>query len=134
MLFRSQKEITTDLASVLVPSMILQPIVENAIKYGVSGIEWDAKVSIYVSLEEDTVCVIVRDNGVGISEDVIAGIFRESTRIDTEQGIEQSNGVGLRNVRARMQLYYGRDDVMDITSGGDNMGTEVALKIPLRGK
>lgn len=124
------KEIDTSVTSVLVPSMILQPIVENSVKHGVRDIDWVAKITVSVTYEDNAVYVSVRDNGVGMATELIDDIYSAETRIYDRNESEDTNGVGLKNVMTRLRLFYEIDDVMLITSEGKDMGTEVVLIIP----
>lgn len=123
-----EKHIDEDLVSVSVPSMILQPIIENAINHGVRDIDWPAKIILSVYSTGNLITISVKDNGRGMTaeqiEDVLAG--RSSPR---KRG-DETNGVGLSNVVSRLRLFYEQEDVFDITSGGENLGTEVLLYIP----
>jgi len=75
----------------LVPNLILQPLVENAIKHGVSKIDEEGRIEIHARREEDTLVMCVRDNGPRIGE----------------SGLRTGEGVGLRNTRQRLAELYG---------------------------
>ena len=79
--------------------------------------------------ENDRICVSVRDNGIGISPEQTQSILNNDLNGNGLQ--EHTTGVGLRNVIGRLRLFYNRDDVMEITSTGSGMGTEVAVFIPV---
>lgn len=120
-----EKDIDEALLSVEMPGMILQPIVENCVNHGIR--EMGDKGVIFLSLfeKEGRVCISVKDNGIGMSgeviEKVLAGTYTEEER--TTGG----NGVGMDNVISRMKLFTGREDVISVTSAGEGMGTEVCL-------
>ncbi len=124
-LFR--KEVLCDATKVRVPSMILQPIVENAVKHGISGIDRAGEILLKVVKEGEYLTIIIKDNGVGISEDKIANILSGDIK-STEKKVN-STGVGLNNVISRLQLYYGQDKLLTINSKGKDMGTEVRIII-----
>ncbi len=124
-LFR--KEVLCDTTKVRVPSMILQPIVENAVKHGISGIDRAGEILLKVVKEGEYLTIIIRDNGVGIPEDKIANILSGDIK-STEKKVN-STGVGLNNVISRLQLYYGQDKLLTINSKGKDMGTEVRIII-----
>lgn len=124
-----QKTIDEELIDVLMPGMVLQPLVENCINHGFCTVEWDKMIELSVYRERDSICVSVRDNGVGISGEKIDRIMHDGLNFDDLR--EAANGVGLDNVISRLRLFYGREDVVEITSAGENMGTEVAIYIPL---
>lgn len=123
------KEIEEGVTDVPMPAMILQPLVENSINHGLRDVEWEKKIWLSVYRENDRICVSVRDNGVGISPERTQSILNNGLNGDGLQ--EHTTGVGLRNVIGRLRLFYNRDDVMEITSTGSGMGTEVAVFIPV---
>ncbi len=123
-----EKDIDESCVGALIPGMVLQPIVENAVNYGVRNIDREKLISLSVFREDDIIKVRVSDNGAGMTgeriEEVMSGTAGE------EPGMKDSNGVGLPNVIARMRLYYGREDVLEIESEGKDKGTTVTLFIP----
>ena len=122
-----EKQVDDSLLDIKIPSMVLQPIVENSVNYGIRDIDWPGKIVLKVYELLDNICVSISDNGVGIEPDVVekilSGHFHGSSMAD-------SNGIGLDNCINRLSIYYGRHDVMDILSQGKNMGTETILYLP----
>ena len=123
------KEIEEGVTDVPMPAMILQPLVENSINHGLRDVEWEKKIWLSVYRENNRICVSVRDNGIGISPEQKQSILNNDLNGNGLQ--EHTTGVGLRNVIGRLRLFYNRDDVMEITSTGSGMGTEVAVFIPV---
>lgn len=123
------KEIEEGVTDVPMPAMILQPLVENSINHGLRDVEWEKKIWLSVYRENNRICVSVRDNGIGISPEQMQSILNNDLNGNGLQ--EHTTGVGLRNVIGRLRLFYNRDDVMEITSTGSGMGTEVAVFIPV---
>jgi sensor histidine kinase YesM len=119
------KEIDEDLLDVKIPRMILQPIVENCINYGVRNVDWAKKIKISVYALEDFVCVSIKDNGIGMEAETIEKILEGSYEGNPSK--TDSNGVGLDNCIERLNIFYERDDVLDIISEGKNKGTETIL-------
>ena len=78
------------------------------------------------------ICVSVCDNGIGMTEEKIQEIMEE--KVESADEDKDSNGIGLNNVINRMKLFYHTDNVVEITSNGENMGTEIALFIPIEEK
>jgi len=99
-------------ASVPVPAMTIQPLVENAIKHGVSAIEGSGMVGVKVALAGELLCVEVSDNGPGFPPGFSIG----------------NNGHGLRNVADRIAGYYGSCAQLRWENGRE--GTQVFLSIP----
>jgi signal transduction histidine kinase len=97
----------------LVPHMILQPLVENAIRHGISPSVQGGHVQIRAEQLDDRVVITVEDDGVGI-----AG------KRDTS-----GHGVGLANLRARLEHLYGPDQSLDV-SPRDGAGTAVRVMLP----
>lgn len=119
------KEIDEDLLDVKIPRMILQPIVENCINYGVRNVDWAKKIKISVYALGDFVCVSIKDNGIGMEAETIEKILEGSYEGNPSK--TDSNGVGLDNCIERLNIFYERDDVLDIISEGKNKGTETIL-------
>ena len=113
--------------TISMPGMILQPIVEISVNYGIRDIDWEGRIELSATKEEGYVCISIRDNGVGMSQEKIDKIM--SGRLKSDDISKNSNGVGLDNVMQRLRMFYNREDVMEITSVGENMGTEVAIKL-----
>lgn len=122
------KNIDEQYLSVSVPSMILQPVVENCIKHGLHDVEWEKKIDVSVTGEDDRIVISVSDNGVGIPQDIIDKIITGTLK--DEEYINKKDGVGLDNVITRLKTFYDRENVIEITSVGPDMGAEIALYIP----
>ena len=103
---------------VLMPPMILQPIVENSYIHGLSSLEQGGKITIISQMMSDYVEVIIKDNGVGMSEKIIHEIMKKS----------ESENIGVRNVRERLELYYHQENLFDIKNSD---GVEVTIKLPI---
>jgi two-component sensor histidine kinase len=99
----------------LIPNLVLQPLVENAVKHGLSRKVGPGTLRIAARLDDGLLTLVVGDDGLGMSSNVLADVFER--------------GVGLRNLRARLERLYGPAHLPEITStpGG---GTRVELKLP----
>lgn len=124
-----EKQIDEQLVNVRVPSMILQPIVENAINYGIRDIDWEGLILLKVTMDHDEICISIKDNGIGMSQERIDEVLRGEIRENDPSA--DSNGVGLGNVINRLKLFYEKEDVLDIFSEGKDKGTEVVIYIPV---
>ena len=122
------KNIDEHYLSISVPSMILQPIVENCIKHGLHDVEWEKKIDVSVTGEDDRIVISISDNGIGIPQDIIDKIMNGTLK--DEEYINKKDGVGLDNVITRLRTFYDRENVIEITSVGPDMGAEIALYIP----
>jgi signal transduction histidine kinase len=97
-----------------VPRLILQPLVENAIKHGVAPRSGDGLIEISARRKDDMLWIEVRDNGVGLSGSARARLH---------------NGVGLSNTRARLDCLYGSAHRLEFSE--DTGGLAVRMQIPL---
>ncbi|MEC7455342.1 MAG: histidine kinase [Pseudomonadota bacterium] len=108
-------DVSSDAEQLHVPSMILQPLVENAIKYAIAPCEEGGEIKISAGLYKDEMIVIsVADNGPGFDENLID---------------ESSVGVGLRNTRERLNTFYRGNSRFLIDSNGKN-GTKISIIVP----
>ena len=125
------KEVDEEVTHVRVPSMILQPLVENAVNYGIRDIDWEGHIDLKVYRDGSDVLLSVKDNGVGMSRDKIERILSGEAAGEVSADHAASNGIGLGNVIERLQIYTGRSDVMEIKSEGVNKGCEFVIKVPM---
>ncbi len=112
-----------------VPSMILQPIVENCVNYGIRDIDWEGRIVLSVFAINDILCVSIKDNGIGMSQEMIDKIM--TSRLKEADLSKDSNGIGMDNVIGRLRLFLKSDDNLEILSEGQNKGTEVRIYLPL---
>ena len=109
-----EEKIEAGARELLLPSLILQPLVENAVKHGISPKVGGGRVTIEASVAHGDLRLAVRDTGVGLRDD--RAIY--------------DHGVGLRNVRDRLLRLYGAAYAPQVVSRpGD--GTTVTLRIPV---
>ena len=104
--------------------LIVQPILENAIYYGVKNMDEDGEIHVKGWKENDDIYITVSDNGFGIPEDYLKTILS-----DTEHKKAHGSGVGLINVHKRIQLRFGEQYGISIVSELDE-GTCVTIHIP----
>ena len=110
-----EKQISPDTLDVIVPSMILQPLVENSIKHGFSRKVGGGRIVIRSVRQNSHAIIEVEDDGLGMTED----------RLNTAL----SDGIGLSNVNERLGVIYGAAYGLRITSV-PNLGTIIRLEIP----
>jgi two-component system, LytTR family, sensor kinase len=104
-----------DLLDVMVPSFLIQPLVENAIRHGVAPRLSGGHVEVTVARHNSLLKLLVRDNGVGLAEG---------------WQFDRNAGVGLGNVASRLEHLYGRRDLLRIVPGA-SAGVEVQVDVPL---
>jgi two-component system LytT family sensor kinase len=117
---RVVKEIEPDTLEVPVPSMLLQPLVENSIKHGLEPRISGGTITLRSRIKEGTLIIEVEDDGVGIAPDRVlrTGVLEH-----------KGTGIGMRNVRERLEVLYGEDAVFEVTSR-PGRGTLVTLHMP----
>lgn len=128
------KEIDNSVLDIRVPSMILQPVVENAVNYGIRNIDYEGEIRLKVDQDEEHIMITISDNGAGMEQDAIDRVLNSDIKMGTETRevnlARDSNGIGLRNVINRLRLYYNVHDIFRIESEGRNKGTNVTITIP----
>ena len=104
-------EIEPETLDAAVPNMLLQPLVENAIRHGIARKVGGGRVEITARREGDALCLMVRDTGPGLGDATLTGL---------------STGVGLANTRSRLQHLFGARHSLDFS---EPPGGGVAVKI-----
>lgn len=115
----------------LVPSMILQPLVENAMIHGLEPKIGQGILKISIYKEPGQVIISVYDNGVGMDQETIDNmmLYAESDP-NKKNGIKKShNSIGVSNVIRRCMLFYGRN-ILEIHSEKKDQYTKLTLAIP----
>lgn len=112
-------------ANAKLPVLIIQPIVENAIKHGIAPKSEGAALTISAWENGKYVEILVKDQGVGIEETRLREI-QAGQQTDDGEGA----GVGLRNINERLRYHFGVDSQLKISSA-IGQGTAVQFKIPL---
>lgn len=125
-----EKDVDTSLENLTIPAMILQPVVENSVNYGIRDITWEGKIELSVYREGNYAYIRIDDNGIGMEPEKIQKIM--SSELKEADVNRDSNGIGLDNVIGRLKLFYDRDDVFEISSPGRDQGTQVTIRIPLK--
>ncbi|MFD1956661.1 sensor histidine kinase [Paenibacillus thailandensis] len=112
----------------LIPPLIIQPLVENAVVHGLDNRSEGGFVSVTAVLEDGDLLVEVADNGMGINEARIAEIYRSLNDFEEEDGYR----IGLRNVHQRLILTYGETSGLRIASVSGE-GTRISFRIAAGG-
>lgn len=123
-----------DFASVPMPKLLIQPLVENAILHGVESRIGPGSVSVQVGKSEDQrlLTITVSDNGKGMDEDTL-GRITSALRTGIMPS-SKGSGIGILNVQQRIKLYYG-DNMPELTGlsiCSDSEGTQIKLTIPMQ--
>jgi two-component system, LytTR family, sensor kinase len=107
-------EIEPETVDAQVPHFLLQPLVENAVRHGVSRLSSGGEIRIAASHDSDYLHLLVSDNGPGLTDST---------------GGPGGNGLGLGTTRERLRTLYGSDQSLEVRDGVEG-GVEVLVKIP----
>lgn len=121
-------QIDPEAKSCLVPKLILQPLVENAMIHGIEKKIGNGYLFINANIKNDKLIIQVLDNGVGMDEDTLAML--SEGRYENPVG-KNGTGNGILNVQNRIRLLFGEDNGMKIESNS-NVGTLFELTIPIQ--
>ena len=113
-----------DVENIAMPSMILQPLVENAVTHGLKDVTEDGEVSIEVGSYQDEVIISIADNGVGISPQKLEKLILNDFQVDED---ERSH-LGLYNVTKRLKAFF-HDRVKIIVDSDIDCGFEITIRI-----
>jgi sensor histidine kinase YesM len=118
-----------DMKKVKVPGMTIQPLVENAFIHGIEGKEDGGYINITIHDEKGDCNIIIEDNGVGISKEILDKI--NNYNYDTKH-IGHTTGLGINIVEKRLRYLYNKKNMFKVESE-EGKGTKVYLKIPIMG-
>ncbi len=104
------------------PPMLLQPLVENAIRHGLDPLPEGGRLQLRVSVDGDGLCVEVQDDGVGLPT--------AAPELDAQTDVAGNSSFGLNNVRERLRTTFGDAASLKL-SAAPARGTVVTLRIPL---
>lgn len=121
--FDALVEYDEQVADCLIPKMLIQPLVENAIIHGVKMEDKNGMITVIAHRRDGDVCIRIEDNGVGMTEERIRDIM--SSRVSAGRV-----HLGVRNVYERIRLYFGEDYGLSINSAPGE-GTQITLLIPV---
>ncbi|MBQ9366051.1 MAG: sensor histidine kinase [Schwartzia sp.] len=135
--FDYEINVDDDVRGALVPKLIMQPVIENSLKYGMEKME-HIEVTVFVTVENkktfssddenvDVLVIKIRDTGGGIDDAALVGIRGSLAKKAPPDGHQ-----GLYNVHRRITLLYGEDNGYGLTiTSEDGVGATVTLRMPL---
>ena len=124
-----EKDVDEGIGDVRIPSMILQPLVENAIQHGIHDCMENGKVRMSIHRGVNVLEITVSDNGAGMTAEMIDKVMAGKARNKGED--RYSTGIAVGNVIDRLELYYKQKGLLTIESGGPGTGTSVHITLPV---
>lgn len=122
--FTSYFEIEEGIEKYKTIKLIIQPLIENAIYYGMEYMDGDGEIYVRAYTKEKDLFIEVEDNGLGMQKEQVESLLTDGTRIRSK-----GSGIGIRNVHQRIQLYFGTEYGLEILSEPDE-GTMVRIHLP----
>jgi two-component system, LytTR family, sensor kinase len=131
---RVNKELDAETLDVIVPTMLLQPLVENSIKHGISPKIEGGSIIMRSRLRKEKVVIEIEDDGVGMLPQEVSSALQHERSVqngDDPEGVQLAGGgIGMQNVAERLNVLYGANARMQISSKKDR-GTKITLELPL---
>ena len=118
-------DVDSSAVDVDVPSFLLQPLVENALKHGLAPGHPDQAITVSVTRAQNTLVLVVEDNGKGLD-----GLITTSGRFLAVRPSVDGLGIGLTNTRSRLTMLYG-DRYAFLMSNHDAGGCRVEIRLPV---
>lgn len=118
--------VSQDLYAFMLPKLIIQPIIENALNHGFEEFNGNERVEIFGYQKEDSLYIKIADNGIGMTPEqveLLNGYIRGEN--------EEFTSIGIKNVHRRIALYYGDDYGLTIESY-PKRGASVLIHLPAR--
>ena len=124
--FKTEFRIEEEIENYCIVKLVIQPILENAIYYGVGNMDEDDGGMIIVSgkKKDEDILITIEDNGMGMREEVLENILTDNSKVP-----KHGSGVGVINVHSRIRLMFGEEYGLSIESEPDE-GTRVTIRIP----
>ncbi|WP_226036662.1 sensor histidine kinase [Aquibacillus saliphilus] len=116
--------------SIPLPCLTLQPIIENAFIHGIENMSEGAEIVLSIYEKNESVCIEVKDNGVGMDQQTIDRLMDTSDEKEVhveKKGSGHSTGIGMKNVINRLRLFH-KDSEINISSDLGK-GTTVTIRL-----
>src|SRR5699024_3853152 len=121
-----RKDIPDKYLKAEIPKSIIQPLIENSIRYGLQEMVGVCTIMVIVKEDEDALMISVKDNGPGMDENYIDKIIQGDYQ-------PKGTGIGLRNIDERIKILFGENYGIYIESEKGE-GTTVTVKLPKEGE
>lgn len=117
-----------DILRCVIPKLMLQPFVENAILHGLDGKEEGGTVQVTGAIDNDKLRFVIKDDGIGMDMDTVERLLDPATR-ETAPSNAGTSAYAISNVNERLKIMYG-DMYRLVIESEKNMGTKVTILIP----
>ncbi|MBM7570079.1 cache domain-containing sensor histidine kinase [Aquibacillus albus] len=121
------QHINEDVKNTLIPKLLIQPIVENAVNHGFINKKSGGIIEIIAFNESNSLVIIVADNGQGMDNNKLSNVLSKVNKFGVQS---KESGIGLNNIAQRIRLMYGAEYRIAIESEV-GIGTTVILNLPL---
>ncbi|MDL2232478.1 histidine kinase [Ruminococcaceae bacterium OttesenSCG-928-L11] len=119
------------LMDTLIPRMLLQPMVENAIVHGFKNRREGCQIQIHATLEGSRAVIAIEDNGIGMDPAAVTAL-NHSLRLSSDEPPEGIDNIALINIKRQLQAHYGEDASLEIQSEL-HRGSKILLTFPHSG-
>lgn len=123
-IFSVDFRVDEDILQCCTVKLILQPLLENAIYYGIECMDGEGRIEVNGYRQGTDICLEVKDNGLGMQQELVDQLLKENNRVP-----KRGSGVGLINVHNRIRIRFGSPYGLQIESAPDE-GTCVRILLP----
>lgn len=129
--FSLEVNVADEIMDLVVPQLILQPVVENAVKHGLREKEGEGVVAVHAEISEEDLEITVMDNGVGMEPERLAYVQNLLRSRETENHPKSKRAsIGIKNVCDRIKLIFGDEYYFEVSSW-KGIGTIVKYRLPV---
>ncbi|KIL39440.1 hypothetical protein SD70_19885 [Gordoniibacillus kamchatkensis] len=125
-------DIPAHLNAAMIPALLIQPVVENAVIHGCENKREKTDIRITCGTSEERLTIVVEDSGKGMDEETLSRLRQKLSEPGAQQGRQSPGGgagIGLVNVNQRIKWNYGPEYGLEVDSSPDT-GTRVAIHLP----
>lgn len=126
--FQVSYHLPEECLSCMMPKMLLQPLIENAIVHGVEDERTQCLIGLAAEIDNEVLTITVQDNGAGIAPQILQGLQQDLKALPDHN--DEGRHIGLRNVNARLRLLFGSAYGLSLSST-QGKGTTVTLRLPV---
>ena len=128
---RVELEVDEDCLDIEVPSLLLLPLVENAVRHGIAPRESGGSIRLRARREQDSLQLIVEDDGPGFPAEVRRRVEARASGQELDASAPAHTSLGLANERRRLHLMYGSAQSFEL-SEREGGGARVSISLPIR--